>query len=68
MPTQLLRLRDVIAITGRSRSSIYRDMEAGRFPKPVRLGPNAVAWREDDVQAWIDALPRTSEDEGGSAE
>ena len=67
MPTKLLRLRDVLAITGRSRSSIYRDMEAGRFPEPVRLSPNAVAWREDDVQAWIDALPRTSEAEEGAA-
>lgn len=41
---RLLRLKQVRTITGLGRSTIYRWMEAGRFPKPVRLGPRSVAW------------------------
>jgi len=48
---RLLRLAAVREVTGLSRSSIYADPE---FPKPVRIGPRAVAWVEDEVRIWID--------------
>ncbi len=52
---RLLRLRDVIRLTGRSRSSIYEDMaKPNGFPRPVTIGPRAVAWRQEDLHAWID--------------
>lgn len=35
-----------------SRSSVYRRVEAGTFPAPVRLGPRRVGWFESDVIAW----------------
>lgn len=38
--------------TGLSRSSTYEAMERGEFPKPVKIGPRAVAWLEDEIQAW----------------
>jgi prophage regulatory protein len=50
---RLLRLPEVVAICKRSRTSIYYDVRAGRFPKPVRIGPRAIAWRESDIQRWI---------------
>ena len=50
---KLLRLKEVIAVTGLSRSTINRKVEAGQFPRPVSLGPRAVAWRSDELDSWI---------------
>lgn len=52
-----LRVRAVIRVTGLSRSTLYRLIADGQFPRPVRLGPRAVAWRRSDVEAWSDARP-----------
>ena len=56
----LLKLRDVIRLTGRSSSSIRRDIASGLFPTPVRIGGRSVAWRESDIQDWIRSLPAAS--------
>ncbi len=37
----------------RSRSTIYRHVDAGIFPKPMKLPGGRVAWRAVDVRAWI---------------
>ena len=39
-------------ITGLSRSLIYEMMERGEFPRPIRIGKRAVAWRESDLVKW----------------
>jgi prophage regulatory protein len=62
---RLIRLNEVMGRTGYGRTSIYRKMEDGSFPKSVKLGnpledPNAfdcraVAWIEDDVDQWIES-------------
>ncbi len=56
---KILRRPAVEATTGLSRSTIYQHMQAGIFPKPIRLGPKAVGWLESEVLAWIEA--RTAE-------
>jgi prophage regulatory protein len=43
---------------GRSRTSLWRDVRAQLFPAPITLGPNSVAWFEDEIDAWIAARPR----------
>lgn len=48
--TKLLRLKQVLAATGKSRSSIYADAS---FPKPISIGARSVAWLEDEVAAWV---------------
>ena len=58
---KLNRLPEVMDRTALSRSSIYLGMKKGTFPKPVHIGERAVAWRESDIQRWID------EREGGDA-
>ena len=42
-------------------TTIYRKMQAGTFPRPVRIGVRRVAWRESDVVAWQDRLRPTGE-------
>jgi prophage regulatory protein len=50
---RVLRLPEVMQATGLSRSTIYDRMKDGGFPRPVRLGPNSVGWREGDVADWL---------------
>ena len=52
---RLMRRPDVQNVTGLSRSTIYAMMAEGTFPKPVKLGKRAVAWREADVKAWLES-------------
>jgi prophage regulatory protein len=57
-PWRLLREPAVIAATGYSRASIRRLAKRGEFPSPVKVGTGqggAVAWREDEVLAWLEA-------------
>ena len=62
---RFIRLPEVLSRTGYGRTSIYRKMEDGSFPRSVKLGgppidPNvfdsrAIAWIEDEVEQWIDS-------------
>lgn len=56
-PPRLLRLRQVIEITGLGRDTIYRYIRAGQFPRQRRIGERASAWREDEIKDWIDSRP-----------
>ena len=51
-------------LLGVSRASLYRLLEAGKFPKPIRPLPGVVAWRAGDVRNW---LRSHSQDQGGAA-
>lgn len=50
---RLMRVADVVTLTGMKRSSIYRLAAAGRFPKPLKLTERCSAWRESQVRLWI---------------
>lgn len=52
--TRLIRLPEVMSRVGLGRSTIYRWMSEGKFPKPLQLGGHAVAWVEEEVNNWID--------------
>ena len=52
-PTRILRLPEVMARTGLSRTTIYRWRVEGRFPQPVRLGTRCVGWIESELEAWM---------------
>lgn len=49
---QIYRLKDVQHKYGISRSSIYRLMGLGLFPKPVKIGQAAIGWDADDLATW----------------
>jgi prophage regulatory protein len=50
---RLIRLNEVLGMTGLSRSCMYRFIEANQFPAQVPLGGRAVAWVESEVQEWV---------------
>lgn len=51
--TRLIRRSEVETLTALSRSTIYKKMEMGDFPQPIRIGGRSVRWRLADVQNWI---------------
>jgi prophage regulatory protein len=52
-PDRILRLKTVLQRTGLSRSTLYRKIESGTFPKNVRISVRSVGWRESAVDAWL---------------
>ena len=48
-----VRLPEVTRRCGLSRATIYRKIDRGEFPPCVRLGANAVAWYESDINRWV---------------
>jgi prophage regulatory protein len=55
LPRTLFRISEVMQVTRVGKTGIYNLIKTGDFPKPVRIGRRAVAWRIADVQKWIDA-------------
>ena len=51
--SQIIRLKQVKAMTGLSRSTIYRFMSVREFPKQIKLGPKSSGWLIDEVDEWI---------------
>ena len=52
VPVKLLRLPQVLEVTGLKRSTIYAKMDRNEFPKAIQIGLRAVAWPEDEIFAW----------------
>lgn len=50
---KILRLGAVIESTGLARSTIYKLIGLGEFPKPVPLVGRSVGWVENEVHEWI---------------
>lgn len=61
-PRHFLRLKQVKAQVGYSRSSIYEKIKAGEFPKPYPLGARAVGWLSDDIEAWVESRIQAREE------
>lgn len=53
MQEQLIRRHDVEAATSLSCSAIYAMMDEGKFPRPVRVGKRAVAWKKSEIEEWM---------------
>ena len=52
-PERLLRLPEVLRLTGLKRASLYRDAQLGKFPPPIKIGVCASAWPSSLIEAWI---------------
>ena len=55
-PRRLIRLPEVLKRVGLSRARMYGLINAGRFPKQVRIGLRSVAFIESEIEAWMDSV------------
>lgn len=53
---KILRTKAVCERIGLSRTTLWRRVRGGEFPAPLRLGANAVGWREQVVEEWLGGL------------
>jgi predicted DNA-binding transcriptional regulator AlpA len=51
-----LRLPAVLALYPVSAATWWRGVKSGRFPKPVKLGPNSTAWKAEDIAELIERV------------
>ena len=63
MMPKILRLPDVLAATGLSRSTIYSYIQQGIWVKPVHLGPHTAGWPASEVSAILSARIAGQSDE-----
>lgn len=54
---KLISMREVKEMTGKSRSTIWRWIRDGKFPKPRQVGTRDIGWLESEIEEWVQALP-----------
>lgn len=52
-PDRILRLPAVLSRTGLSRSTLYRKVQQGTFPKQIPISIRCAGWRESQINAWL---------------
>lgn len=50
---RLIKISEVLTIVPVSDSTLRRMVNAGEFPKPIKLGSNVLFWSEDEIHSWI---------------
>jgi prophage regulatory protein len=50
---RILRLGSVLERTGLSRSTLYRKIAQGSFPRQVRISERCIGWRDSDIELWL---------------
>ena len=55
MSLRLIKTKEVLFKTGKSRSTIWREERAGLFPMRRVTGANSVAWIESEIDQWIES-------------
>ena len=63
---RIIRLREVLDVTGLARSTVYKCIEEDTFPRPVPLGGRSVGWVEEEVQEWV--LARVEERDASNSD
>jgi prophage regulatory protein len=52
-PDRILRIRTVLQRTGLSRSTLYRKIHEGTFPRQVQISIHGAGWRESAISHWV---------------
>jgi prophage regulatory protein len=58
--TGFLRQRQVLAFVPISKSTLWRRVQVGSFPEPVKLSTRITVWRAEDLRRWIEAAAVTA--------
>lgn len=51
-PSRILRLNAVLDRTGLNRSTLYRKIQQGTFPKQIAIAQRCAGWRETEIDDW----------------
>lgn len=64
--TGFLRLPQIMELVPISKSSWWQGCKAGRYPKPIKLGPRTTVWRAEEIKAFIERVSDQQQSEGGN--
>ena len=56
MDDYFLRLPQVLEVVACPKTTLYRWMEAGTFPKPIKISTRLAVWKRDDVKKWMEGV------------
>jgi len=57
---RLIRMSEVVELTGLAKSTIYLMVSKGSFPSPLKIGERSVAWRETDLDVWLESKKKAA--------
>ncbi|WP_371762633.1 helix-turn-helix transcriptional regulator [Massilia sp.] len=57
---RMIKLPEVISMTGLSRSSIYLLIKKGNFPPQIKLSTRSSGWLWREINSWLESRPRGS--------
>ena len=64
---RILRLSQVLERVSLSRSTLYKMIARGEFPRPVQLGQRSTGWLHEEVDAWLESRAHTQPRTGPQA-
>ena len=53
---RIIKIKEVMFITGLSRSAIYAKIAENVFPKQIKLSERSVGWLEKEVHEWVESI------------
>ena len=53
IPDRIIRIKSVLAVTGLSRSTLYRKVKKGTFPPKFKISTQCSGWYESAVKTWM---------------
>ena len=56
MRPNIITIKEVCQLTGKSRTTIWRWRKNGNMPASVKLGPNSVGFYEAEIMDWLESL------------
>jgi len=63
----IMSAEDVELASSYSRTTIWREERAGRFPRRVQLSPGRVGWIGSEILDWIKSRPKVGSESGGAS-
>ena len=54
--TGFVRLTQVLAVIPLGKTSWWKGVKSGRFPKPIKLSEHCTAWKAEDIHSLIKQL------------
>lgn len=61
MNNQLLRIPQVMELTGLAKSTVWLWVKQGKLPSPIKLSTRVTVWKRSDLEEWINAQSNEEE-------
>jgi prophage regulatory protein len=52
---EIIRMRETCKLCGVSRFTIYRLVQDGDFPTPIRITPRCFGWKRGEILDWMES-------------